>query len=544
MNKKYIFVTGGVVSSLGKGIIASSLGLLLKKRKFRVTIQKLDPYLNIDPGTMNPYQHGEVYVTEDGAETDLDLGHYERFVGSNLCRINNVTAGQIYSDVLEKERKGEYLGRTVQMVPHVSGLIKSRIFAASEQTDSEITIVEVGGTVGDIESLIFLESIRQIRKDVGSINVAYLHVTLIPDLKVTNELKTKPTQHSVEMLRSKGIRPDVLVCRTEKTLNLSIREKLALFTDVDLDSIIESLDVKHIYQVPLKLEKQGLTQRILKRLNLKQREPDLRAWEDFVYKIKNPKQKIKVGIIGKYIKLEDSYISIVESLNHVGAQLETEVEIKFILSDDLENSEKLKKALDGVSGIIIPGGFGERGIEGKISAIKYARENKIPFLGLCLGMQCAVIEFARNIAGLKEATSSEFSENSKESVINLLDNQEQISAKGGTMRLGSYLCKIKKASYVHKLYQKEEVVERHRHRYEFPQGPYFDLLREKGLVISGLSPDQKLAEIIELPEEQHPFFIGVQFHPEYKSRPQSPHPLFLGFIKSAMSSHSLKLKAI
>ena len=534
MERKYIFVTGGVVSSLGKGIIASSLGLLLKKRNFRVTIQKLDPYLNIDPGTMNPYQHGEVYVTADGAETDLDLGHYERFIDSNLAKINNVTAGQIYSDVLSKERQGNYLGRTVQMVPHVSDLIKERIFQAAKETNAEITIVEVGGTVGDIESLIFLESIRQIRKNVESINVAYLHVTLIPGLKVINELKTKPTQHSVEMLRSKGIRPDILVCRAEKALSLSLKEKLALFTDVDLNSIIESPDVKHIYEIPLSLEKQGLIQRILQRLALEQRTPELKAWQEFVHRIKNPQDKVKVGIIGKYTKLEDSYISITEALKHAGAHLQTEVEVEFILSDKLSDSAQLAKQVKELSSLIIPGGFGDRGIEGKISAIKAARENKIPFLGICLGMQCAVIEFARNVVGITQATSSEFDESSSHAIIDLLPGQERSTLKGGTMRLGNYSCQVQKETQAYSLYQKEVFSERHRHRYEFAKSNYFDLLKEKGLLISGLSPDGQLAEIIELSKEKHPFFIGVQFHPEYKSRPQSPHPLFLGFLRASL----------
>ncbi len=534
-NPKYVFITGGVVSSLGKGIIASSLGLLLKERGFKVTIQKLDPYLNVDPGTMSPYQHGEVFVTEDGAETDLDLGHYERFIGRSLFKINNVTAGQIYSSVINKERKGEYLGGTVQMVPHVSNQIKAKIFEAAYKTESEIVIVEVGGTVGDIESLIFLESIRQIKKDVGSSNVAYIHVTLIPNLKATNELKTKPTQHSVEVLRGRGINPDILVCRAEKGIGKSIREKLSLFTDVEFDSVIECKDAKSIYEVPLNLEEQGLTKRILSKLHLAERESNLDNWRKVVEKIKTPTKKVKVAIVGKYTKLNDAYISVTEALRHAAAWEDSEVEIKWVLSEDLEDLEKknqqVEDLLGDVQGILVPGGFGDRGIEGKIRAIQFARENKIPFLGLCLGMQCAVIEFARNVAGLNGAHSTEFANDTPHPVIDFLPGQSDSTDKGGTMRLGNYECELSENSISLQAYGKKNIQERHRHRYEF-NNLFENKLTEAGLVLAGKFPEQKLVEIIELPTGVHPFFVGTQFHPEYKSRPQEPHPIFHAFIKA------------
>ncbi|MDX1921370.1 MAG: CTP synthase [Candidatus Caenarcaniphilales bacterium] len=538
---KYVFITGGVVSSLGKGILASSLGLLLKAKGFKVTIQKLDPYLNVDPGTMSPYQHGEVYVTEDGAETDLDLGHYERFTDSNLLKINNVTAGQIYSSVINKERKGEYLGGTVQMVPHVSNQIKAKIFEAAYATESEIVIVEVGGTVGDIESLIFLESIRQIRKDVGPNNVAYIHVTLIPNLKATNELKTKPTQHSVEELRGKGINPDIVVCRTERALSKSIREKISMFVDVDLDSVIECRDVRSIYEVPLHLEEQKLTERVLNRLHLEDKPSDLSEWQKVVERIKNPSRKVKVGIVGKYTKLSDAYISVIEALRHAAAVENAEVDLHWILSDDLEPQSKkasYEDLLGGLDGILVPGGFGDRGVEGKIAAIQYARENKIPFLGLCLGMQCAVIEFARNVAGLSNANSTEFANDTPYPVIDFLPGQTDSTDKGGTMRLGSYPCQLDEKSLSYEAYRSAVINERHRHRYEF-NNLYESKLQEAGLVISGRSPDHKLVEIVELPRGEHPFFVGTQFHPEYKSRPQSVHPLFLGFIRASANKLAL-----
>lgn len=537
INPKYVFITGGVVSSLGKGIIASSLGLLLKGRGYKVTIQKLDPYLNVDPGTMSPYQHGEVFVTEDGAETDLDLGHYERFTGSNLFKINNVTAGQIYLSVINKERKGEYLGGTVQMVPHVSNQIKTKIFEAAYTTESEIVIVEVGGTVGDIESLIFLESIRQIKKDVGWNNVAYLHVTLIPNLKATNELKTKPTQHSVEILRGRGINPDILVCRAEKPVSKQIREKLSLFSDVALDSVIECRDVKSIYEVPLNLEEQNLTKRLLNRLQLEERALNIDSWRSVVEKIKNPTQKIKIAIVGKYTKLSDAYISVIESLRHASAVQDSEIEVKWVLSEDIEEFNKknlsLEEAFEDVKGILVPGGFGDRGIEGKIRAIQYARENKIPFFGLCLGMQCAVIEFARNVAGLSGANSTEFANDTPHPVIDFLPGQSDNTDKGGTMRLGSYPCELENNSISLEAYKTKTINERHRHRYEF-NNLFGNKLKEAGLIVAGRSPDGKLVEIIEIPKDKHPFFVGTQFHPEYKSRPDKVHPLFLSFIKACL----------
>jgi CTP synthase len=537
INPKYVFITGGVVSSLGKGIIASSLGLLLKGRGYKVTIQKLDPYLNVDPGTMSPYQHGEVFVTEDGAETDLDLGHYERFTGSNLFKINNVTAGQIYLSVINKERKGEYLGGTVQMVPHVSNQIKTKIFEAAYTTESEIVIVEVGGTVGDIESLIFLESIRQIKKDVGWNNVAYLHVTLIPNLKATNELKTKPTQHSVEILRGRGINPDILVCRAEKPVSKQIREKLSLFSDVALDSVIECRDVKSIYEVPLNLEEQNLTKRLLNRLQLEERALNIDSWRSVVEKIKNPTQKIKIAIVGKYTKLSDAYISVIESLRHASAVQDAEIEVKWVLSEDIEEFNKknlsLEEAFEDVKGILVPGGFGDRGIEGKIRAIQYARENKIPFFGLCLGMQCAVIEFARNVAGLSGANSTEFANDTPHPVIDFLPGQSDNTDKGGTMRLGSYPCELENNSISLEAYKTKTINERHRHRYEF-NNLFGNKLKEAGLIIAGRSPDGKLVEIIEISKDKHPFFVGTQFHPEYKSRPDKVHPLFLSFIKACL----------
>ncbi|MDX1918693.1 MAG: CTP synthase [Candidatus Caenarcaniphilales bacterium] len=532
---KYVFITGGVVSSLGKGIIASSLGLSLKERGFRVTIQKLDPYLNVDPGTMSPYQHGEVFVTEDGAETDLDLGHYERFIDRNLLKINNVTAGQIYSSVIEKERKGEYLGGTVQMVPHVSNQIKAKIFEASYKTESEIVIVEVGGTVGDIESLIFLESIRQIRKDVGANNVAYIHVTLVPNIKPINELKTKPSQHSIEELRGRGINPDILICRAEKALGKSLKEKLSLFTDVSFDSVIECRDMKSIYEVPLHLEEQNLSTRVLEKLGLEDLGTELKTWRSMVDNIKSPHRKLKIAIVGKYTKLGDSYISVTESLKHAGASEKIEIEVKWVFSEDLSpdmDINLLNNLFQDIAGIIVPGGFGERGVEGKLQAVKHARTQKIPFLGLCLGMQCAVIEFARNEAGLAGANSTEFATDTPHPVIDFLPGQTAETYKGGTMRLGSYPCRLVEGSIVHEAYQQDLIQERHRHRYEF-NNLYMPKLIEAGLCISGLSPDGKLIEIVELDRKDHPFFVGTQFHPEYKSRPGRPHPLFHHFVKTA-----------
>ncbi|OGI18635.1 MAG: CTP synthase [Candidatus Melainabacteria bacterium RIFCSPHIGHO2_02_FULL_34_12] len=531
---KYIFVTGGVVSSLGKGILAASLGCLLRARKFSVTIQKLDPYLNVDPGTMSPYQHGEVFVTEDGAETDLDLGHYERFVGTELSQINNVTAGSIYQSVINRERTGDYLGGTVQMVPHVSNEIKERIRRAATTSNADIVIVEVGGTVGDIEGLIFLEAIRQFRNDVGRENVAYVHVTLLPNLKATSEIKTKPTQHSVEILRGKGIQPDILVCRTEKTIPKAIKEKLSLYTDVAIESVIECRDQKSIYEVPIALEKEELAERIMDKLCLVSSPPDLTSWQEIVNKLKKPegvggKKVVKIAIVGKYVRLSDSYISVVEAINHAALSVGVEPEIKWILSDELDHKVDLKDLFSDVDGVIVPGGFGDRGIEGKINAIKHVRENKIPFLGLCLGMQCAVIEFARNVCGLTGANSTEFSSDTLHPVIDLMPAQESITQKGGTMRLGRYPCLIMPGTKAMAVYDQEVIYERHRHRYEL-NNFYREKLNLGGMVFSGVSPDNTLVELIEI--KNHPYFTGSQFHPEFKSRPEKPHPLFVGFVKS------------
>jgi CTP synthase len=528
MTTRYVFVTGGVVSSLGKGIIAASLGRLLRARSITTTIVKLDPYLNVDPGTMSPYQHGEVFVTEDGAETDLDLGHYERFINIDLSRMNNVTAGSIYTSVLEKERRGDYLGGTVQMIPHVTNEIKNFIRKAAHQSQAEIVIIEVGGTVGDIESLIFLEAIRQIRKDVGRDNVCYIHATIVPNLRATNELKTKPTQHSVDMLRSRGIQPDLLVCRTERTLSASIREKLSLFTDVDLNCVIQCKDVQHLYEVPLFLEQEGLAERVLEKLHVPSTVPQLAEWKELVDRIKRPTRSVTVGIVGKYVMLSDAYISVVESLKHAGAKLGTSVNIKWILSEDIEK-HGTHEYLSDVEGIIVPGGFGDRGIEGMIQGIEFARTNNVPYLGLCLGMQTAVIEYARHVANMPGAHSTEFDLQTKFPVIDLMPDQHQVVMKGGTMRLGKYPCNLRSGSKAARVYGKEEIWERHRHRYEVNNN-HREELAKAGLMFSGLSPDEKLVEMIELPG--HPYFIGCQFHPELKSRPDNPHPLFVGLVQA------------
>jgi len=529
MSTRYVFVTGGVVSSLGKGIVAASLGRLLRARNITTTIVKLDPYLNVDPGTMSPYQHGEVFVTEDGAETDLDLGHYERFINADLSRNNNVTAGSIYKSVLEKERRGDYLGGTVQMIPHVTNEIKNFIRKAAQHTGAQVVIVEVGGTVGDIESLIFLEAIRQMRKDVGRDNVCYIHVTMIPNLRTTNELKTKPTQHSVDTLRSRGIQPDILACRTERNLNSSIREKLALFTDVDIDAVIQCRDVQILYEVPLFLEQEGLAVRVLERLHMPNDTPDLSEWRDLVERIKRPTKNITVAIVGKYVMLSDAYISVVESLKHAGARLGVQVNLKWVLSEDVEKHGP-DEYLTEADAILVPGGFGDRGIEGKIQAIEFARVKKIPYLGLCLGMQTAVVEFARNVAGMADAHSTEFNPNTPFPVIDLMPDQHNVVYKGGTMRLGRYPCHLKNGSRAHKVYDQEIVHERHRHRYEVNNKLREDL-QNAGMVFCGLSPDGRLVEMIELPD--HPYFVACQFHPELKSRPDNPHPLFVGLVAAA-----------
>ncbi|MGL5023810.1 CTP synthase [Cetobacterium sp.] len=523
---KYVFVTGGVVSSLGKGITAASLGRLLKERGYSVTIQKFDPYINIDPGTMNPYEHGEVFVTNDGAETDLDLGHYERFLDENLTKYNNITTGKVYESVINKERKGQYLGKTVQVIPHITNEIKAKIELVGRENNSDIVITEIGGTVGDIESTPFLEAIRQFKYDVGRDNVLYIHVTLLPYLKAAGELKTKPSQHSVKELMSLGIRPDILVCRTEHPVSLDIKRKLSMFCDIDEDAVIEAPDAKTIYEVPLIMEENGLANVACKKLGIENKKPTLKTWKEIVRKIKHPTDRIKLAVVGKYIELKDAYISINESIEHAAYELGLKAEIHYIQAEELDT-----KTLEQFNGILIPGGFGDRGVQGKIDAIKFARENRIPFLGICLGMQSAVIEFSRNVLGMETANSTEFDKNTEFPVIDILLDQKNIENLGGTMRLGLYPCKLEKDSLAYELYQEELIYERHRHRYEF-NNIYKEIIQKNGLKISGTSPDGTLAEIVELPKELHPFFIAGQFHPEFKSRPGKPHPLFLGFVKA------------
>ena len=532
MNTKYIFVTGGVVSGLGKGITAASLGRLLKNRGYKVTIQKFDPYINIDPGTMNPYEHGEVFVTDDGEETDLDLGHYERFINENLTKNSSVTMGQIYWNVLEKERRGDYLGKTVQVIPHVTNEIKEKIYGF-EDTDTEIVITEVGGTVGDIEGLSIIEAIRQVGLEKNPEDVLYIHVTLLPYIFGSNEIKSKPTQHSVKELQSYGITPNILVCRTEQDIPNNIREKLALFCNVRKTSVIQNKTADCLYAVPLMLEKEGLAREVCNHLRLDNYIPDNEKWENMIKKIRNidKKKEVNIAIVGKYVKLEDSYISVMESIRHAGFENDVNTNIKLIDSETI-NTETVSKKLDGIDGIIVPGGFGERGIEGMIQTIKYARENKIPFLGICLGMQMSVVEYARNILGLKDANSSEFSKTTKNPVIHIMEEQKEIRKKGGTMRLGSYPCSIKQDSLAEKMYQSKQIDERHRHRFEY-NNDYKEKLEEAGLICSGTSPDGKLVEIVELSQDKHPYFIASQFHPELKSRPNKPAPLFVGLVKKA-----------
>lgn len=528
MQTKYIFVTGGVVSGLGKGITAASLGRLLKARGFKVTIQKFDPYINIDPGTMSPYQHGEVFVTDDGAECDLDIGHYERFIDENLTINNNITAGKIYWSVLNKERKGDYMGTTVQVIPHITNAIKERIFRTAKASQSNVIITEIGGTVGDIESLPFLEAIRQVSHDVSRENILYVHVTLIPYLSKSGEMKTKPTQHSVKELLSIGIQPDILVCRTEREMSVDMREKLALFCNVDDNCVIQNLDAESLYEVPLMFEDENFADIVCKKLSLENPEPNLTEWKALVEKQKNISGNVRIAIVGKYVELHDAYLSIVEALNHAGIHNGVDVDIAWINAQDLENGD-LDKLLDDVKGILVPGGFGERGVEGKIAAIQYARENKVPFLGICLGMQCAVIEFARNVLGYTSAHSSELAPFTEYPVIDLMPEQKDVEDLGGTMRLGAYPCKITKETRAFEVYGEELIYERHRHRYEF-NNAYRNEMMEEGFVLSGLSPDDKLVEIVELNAHTHPFFIGVQFHPEFKSRPNRPHPIFREFV--------------
>ena len=526
---KYIFVTGGVVSSLGKGLASASMGNLLESRGLKITFLKLDPYINVDPGTMNPYQHGEVFVTDDGAEADLDLGHYERYTSLTLTKDNNYTTGRIYHAVISKERRGDYLGATVQVVPHITDEIKRSIVSVAEDTD--VAIVEIGGTVGDIESLPFLEAIRQIPYDVGRENVLYVHLTLVPYMGASGELKTKPTQHSVNKLREIGIQPNILLCRTDRYLPPDLKEKIALFCNVEKGAVITAKDVETVYEVPIVFRKEGLDDLIVRLLSLDTGPPNLREWDAMVQKIKYPKHDVTVALVGKYVGLKESYKSLTEALVHGGIDHETRVNIQWIESEDIERigTERFLKDADG---ILIPGGFGIRGIEGKVQTIRYAREQGIPFLGLCLGMQCAVVELARHVAGLAGAHSSEFDPQSPHPVIHLMAHQRTVSEKGGTMRLGAYPCRILEGSLAHKAYGVLEVSERHRHRYEF-NNAYREILQQHGLVLSGLSPDEQLVEIVEL--RGHPWFVGTQFHPEYHSRPHQPHPLFSAFIGAALA---------
>jgi len=528
---KYIFVTGGVISSLGKGITCASIGKILESRGLKVTLMKFDPYINVDPGTMNPYQHGEVYVTEDGAETDLDLGHYERFTQANTTKFNNVTTGQVYNAVISRERHGDYLGKTIQVIPHITDEIKERVKKVALVSGADVVIVEIGGTVGDIESLPFLEAARQFSLDIGKDNVVYIHLTLVPYLKCADEIKTKPTQHSVGTLREIGIQPDILICRTEKTLSYELKEKISLFCNVRKESVIEAKDVESIYEIPLVFKNQILDEIILSHFKLICKFSDLKEWErQVVERVLKPKNRVTIALVGKYITLQDAYKSIYESLAHAGITNDTKVEIRKVDSEDIQKNGP-DKFLKGVSGILVPGGFGYRGIEGKIKAIKFARENKVPFLGLCLGMQCAVIEFSRHVLGLEDANSSEFNPKTKYPVISLLAEQKRVTDLGGTMRLGAYPCKIKKKSLAFTVYGKALIHERHRHRYEF-NNKYKKLFEKKGMVFSGIYPKKNLVEIIEL--RYHPYFIAVQFHPEFKSKPDKAHPLFREFIKGSL----------
>ena len=529
---KYIFVTGGVVSSLGKGIVAASVGRVLKNRGLKVTLQKFDPYLNVDPGTMSPYQHGEVFVTEDGAETDLDLGHYERFIDVNLGQYSNVTAGRVYSSIIEKERRGDYLGGTVQVIPHVTNEIKSRVLLAGESSDADVVITEIGGTTGDIESLPFLEAIRQIRSDLGRENVCYIHCTLLPYIKAAGEMKTKPTQQSVKELRGLGIQPDIIVVRNELALTDELRAKISLFCDIPKQNVIESRDVSNLYELPVNLKEQKIDDIVLKHFGLSAPEADMTEWLALVDRVDNLKENVKIALVGKYVELHDAYISVVESLKHAGYKHNSKVKIDWIQSEDI-TEENVHEYLKEADGILVPGGFGDRGVEGKITTIKYARENKIPFFGICLGMQLAAVEFARNVCGLTGAHSSELDPNTPYPIINLLPDQENVVEMGGTLRLGSYPCTLTEGSQAHKEYGEINITERHRHRYEF-NNFYRERLTNKGLVLSGVSPDGRLVEIVELPE--HPWFVAGQFHPEFKSRPEKAHPLFAGFIKASLEN--------
>ena len=534
---KYIFITGGVVSSLGKGIASASLGLLLKKRGLRVTIMKIDPYLNVDPGTMSPYQHGEVFVTDDGAETDLDLGHYERFLDIVTSQKSNTTTGLIYQTVIDKERRGDYLGKTVQVIPHITNEIKRRIRqVAEDQGGVDVVLVELGGTVGDIEGLPFLEAIRQFRLEQGLGNFVNIHLTLVPFIKASGETKTKPTQHSVQKMREIGIQPDIILCRTEGGLSKEAREKIALFGNVSPEAVIEGRDVASIYEVPLALEKEGLAKIVVRLLNLHEKAVKLTDWKAFVNRVKKPEKEVRIAIAGKYIELHDAYKSIMESFVHAGEANNTRVILKWVGSEEIE-SKGAKAHLNDVSGLLIPGGFGERGIEGKVAAVRYARENDIPFFGICLGLQCAVIEFARNICGLKGANSTEFDEMTPHPVIDYIPEQVSITRKGGTMRLGAYPCILKKGTKAYEIYKTDSISERHRHRYEV-NNEYRKILEKNGLVFGGLSPDKELVEMIELPDKR--WFVAGQFHPEFKSRALNAHPLFASFVKAALDYQSRK----
>jgi len=527
---KYIFVTGGVSSSLGKGIIAASLAKLLQARGYRVTIQKLDPYINVDPGTLNPYEHGECYVTDDGAETDLDLGHYERFLNVLTSQANNVTTGRIYQSVIEKERRGEFLGKTVQVVPHITNEIKDRVQLLGRTGEFDVVITEIGGTVGDIESLPYIEAVRQLKWELGDNNALVIHLTLIPYLKAAGELKTKPTQHSVKTLMESGIQADILVCRTEHHLPDELRRKLALFCNVKKEAVIESIDASTIYDVPNLMLEEGLDVITLKKLNLTgYNEPNLERWNSFLKRHKNPKSEVKIGLIGKYVELQDSYKSILESFIHAGAENEVKVKVISIHSEYI-NKENIAKKMEGIHGILVAPGFGERGIEGKIEAVRYARENKLPYLGICLGMQMAVIEFARNVLGLEGANSTEMNLETKYPVIDLMDEQKSITNKGGTMRLGAWKCEVKEGSIVGEIYNNKTIEERHRHRYEY-NNKYKKQLEAAGLLTTGVNPETGLVEIVEV--KNHPWFVGVQYHPEYKSTVANPHPLFVAFVKAA-----------
>ncbi|MDK2954997.1 MAG: synthase [Desulfovibrionales bacterium] len=539
MKTKFIFITGGVLSSLGKGLAAATIGALLKARGLKVTIQKLDPYINVDPGTMNPFQHGEVYVTEDGAETDLDLGHYERYLGVPMSQLNNFTSGRIYHSVITKERRGDYLGGTVQVIPHVTDEIKQAVLSVAKN-DEDVALIEIGGTVGDIEGLPFLEAIRQLKKDLGKENVLYIHLTLVPFMRTSGELKTKPTQHSVKELRSIGIQPDIILCRSEIELDAELKSKIALFCDVEQDAVFTAVDVKNIYEVPLKYYQEGVDQKIAILMRLPAKNANIKPWMELVHRLNNPTGSVRIGIVGKYVDLKESYKSLHEALVHGGGANGVSVELAYLNSEEI-NRKNLEENCKGLDGVLVPGGFGARGIPGKILAIKYARENKIPFFGICLGMQCAVIEFTRHVAGLEDADSQEFNPKTANPVIYLMkewydyrrgctERRDEASDLGGTMRLGAYPCKLREETKAFDAYREELIQERHRHRFEFNM-EYADLLTSKGLLLSGVSPDETLVEIVELPE--HPWFLGCQFHPEFQSNPMAPHPLFREFIAAA-----------